>query len=216
MELRAMTEDERGAKGGLWRQFWELGPAWITAICGIVAALTAAGFITVKHITAADATGPAGQHPLTVASTAPAVKPVNSASPAPSAGALAEASAVANGTTLGKYHINLGSPYSVPLGPTQPTQADFDTNGTGDLNAAYASESLDPISPDTMVSLPAGTAPSFQACSASTVFIPGVAAPTVGASFCLVEPSRIAGVTITSMTPRVSLGLDVTVWQYVR
>jgi hypothetical protein len=67
-----------------------------------------------------------------------------------------------------------------------------------------------------MISLPAGTTPTYSACTTGTVFEDN-ASPAQGTSFCIIETSgRVAGVTVTSMGSSLSYaGLQVTVWKYV-
>ena len=116
------------------------------------------------------------------------------------------------GTQLGSYDINLPVNYSVPLGPTAPTQAQFSTGGVnGDI---WEDGPLLPVAPDKMLNLAVGTTPTYQSCTTDTVF-ETQATNTQGSAFCLVETGRIAGVTVTSLnaTQPNYVVLHVVVWQ---
>ena len=127
----------------------------------------------------------------------------------------ADASATAgNGGLLGSYTIDITPSYTVPIGPTKPTQAQFDTVAQGDLQFNDVTYHLYPISPDTMVSLAAGTTPTYQSCSAATVFVDNIAPSAPGISLCVVEPDRLAGITITAVTSSY-VTLQISVWQYI-
>lgn len=64
-----------------------------------------------------------------------------------------------------------------------------------------------------MLSLPAGTTPSYQSCSTDTVFATQ-ADSAVGTSFCLIEDGRLAGVTVSAAQSSYVVS-KVTVWQYI-
>ena|ERR1022692_2690022 len=78
---------EDPAKSG-WTRLWEIGPLWITAITGLIVALTGAGFL-VGHVTGSTRSA-APQPTVTVTRTVPAKgsssSPSNEPSPTPSAG----------------------------------------------------------------------------------------------------------------------------------
>ncbi len=206
-----MAEDSRPPAGrSKLRHIGELGPAWISAIGGLIVALTGAGFF-VGHATATKAAA-LPQQTVTVVKTV-----ITSPSPADSLQASATSSANtgvgAAGTQLGSYSLNIGFGHSIPLGATKPAQADFSTSGLGDLGTAAPADHLVfvPINGNKMVSLPGGTTPSFQACANDTVFT-GQADSAPGTSFCLIETGKIAGVIIASAQPSYVV-LNVTVWQ---
>jgi len=204
-----MTEDSRPpASQSKVRHIGELGPAWISAIGGLIVALTGAGFF-VGHATAAKAEALPRQT-VTVLRTV-------TISPSPADSLQASATSLTNtgvaGTQLGSYSVNIGFGHSIPLGATKPVQADFSTSGLGDLGTAAPADHLVfvPINGNKMLSLPGGTTPSFQACANDTVFA-SQADSAPGTSFCLIETGKIAGVIIASAQPSYVV-LNVTVWQ---
>lgn len=205
-----MAQDSRPpASQSKLRHIAELGPAWISAIGGLIVALTGAGFF-VGHATAKPAVLP--QQTVTVVKTV-------TISPSPADSLQASATSSTNtgvgaaGTQLGSYSVNLGFGHSIPLGAAKPVQADFSTSGLGDLGTAAPADHLVfvPINGNKMLSLPGGTTPTFQACANDTVFA-GQADSAPGTSFCLIETGKIAGVIIASAQPSYVV-LNVTVWQ---
>jgi hypothetical protein len=193
---------ESSRKGWLAR-ILELGPAWITAIAGLIVALAAVGFFVGRSTTSGARQAP------TVAVTTPASGHATAASsPSPSA------RSVPNGTLLGSYSISItvGPGESVPLNATKPTQSQLDT-GAGDLGTGTPADVFVflPINGDKMLSLPGGSTPSYQSCSADTVF-EGEASSNPGTAFCLSATGRMIGVTVTSLQSAFAV-LHITVWQ---
>lgn len=214
-----MGDDKSGHSGNTLRAIGELGPAWITAITGLVATLTTAGFI-VGHATAGSSAAP--QPTVTITKTiqvgaGAAVNPAPSATGKSSAAitnSTAGATGVANGTQLGSYSIDLSMSYSVPLGATKPTQAQFSNSSSGgDLYFNGGVEFLTGLSSEELVSLPDGAAPTYQACSAATTFVDSVDDST-GTSFCVIETAgKLAGVYVSSEQSSYAV-LQVTIWKY--
>src|SRR5438552_43000 len=109
-----------------WTVWAELGPAWISAVTGVLVALTGAGFF-VGRVTATPQPEPQPTTIITRTATVtatPAATAVasssGSAAPTPTSGA---STTQANGTLLGSYGFTLPANGSAPLGPTAPTQA---------------------------------------------------------------------------------------------
>jgi hypothetical protein len=119
-----------------------------------------------------------------------------------------------SGAQLGAYTVDINFPYSIPLGPTKPTQSQFSKTGLGDLGTAAPADHLVfvPINGNKMLSLPGGSTPTYQACANGTVFA-NQADSAPGTSFCIIEKTgKIAGVTLTSAQSSYVV-LTVTVWQ---
>ena len=205
-EPSAGTPDS-GGNGRRRGRIGELGPAWISAIAAVIVALTGAGFFAGRVSAPASS---ANQPNKISATTVPTAAPVSAGATASPSGAAATAG---NGTLLGSYGFQLTNGYNAPLGPTAPTQSQiaaggaYDVGYNGDLYAG---------SNEKMISLPAGTTPTYSACTTGTVFEDN-ASPAQGTSFCIIETSgRVAGVTVTSMGSSQSYAtLQVTVWKYV-
>lgn len=198
-----MSHNGSPVQESAWQQFWKVGPLWITAIVGL---LTAVGFFTIGHVTASTTASPtvtvtASPLPaVTVTETVAASAPTDSAT-----------SASGGAPMLGSYSIELTSGYTVPLGPSKPTQSQFNTNGNGDLGEGYAAVVLGPVAPNKIVTLQTGHAPTFQTCSAASSFTTAVY-PVDGTSFCLIEPERLVGVLVTSIVQS-DVTIQVTVWR---
>jgi hypothetical protein len=118
-----------------------------------------------------------------------------------------------NGTQLATYSFELPQPYGAPLSTTAPTRVQISA-GSGD--DVYYNGDISVGSNDQMLSLPAGSTPTFQACSSDTL-IGGNQSATRGTAFCIVENGTMAGVTVTSVGTSTSgtnyVVLDVTIWQ---
>ncbi len=153
-----------------------------------------------------------GPNPTVTVTQTVAAKPASGKS-AP-ASSSSGSSTLTDGTPLGAYDINLTADYSVPLGGTKPTQSQFNTSGTGDLGTSTPADMLvfGPISPDKMVALPAGSTPTYQACTTATTFS-NQASSTAGTAFCLLEAGKVAGVTVTQNGSNYAT-LHVAVWQH--
>lgn len=218
-----MVEDGPAPSKSTLHTIGELGPKWITAITGLIVALTGAGFL-VGHVTASPATAAqptvTAQSTVTVtktsqqtpaASTSSSTAPIAMTSADGSSGSSAPASA--NGKQLGSYNIRMSVNYFVPLDTTQPAQTQFNTSSIGDISsgAGYIS----PVNGNKLVALPGGTKPTYQACSTSTTFATNVVM-IGGASACIIETSgKLAGVYVDSVQGSYGV-LDVTVWQYTQ
>lgn len=132
----------------------------------------------------------------------------------PATTALVLPPALADGTVLGSYTVDLGFGHSIPLGADKPTQKDFSTTGLGDLGTAAPADHLVfvPINGDRMLSLSSGVTPGFAACSTDTLFSTQ-ADSKPGTAFCLIGSGTLAGVKVASAHPSY-VTLSVTVWQY--
>lgn len=152
------------------------------------------------------APGPTGTTPVTPGPSTTGATTTSPAAPPPGASG--------NGTVQGSYSVNINAGFSIPLRSAKPTQADFSTTGQGDLGTA-APDHLEflPINGNKLLTLPSGTAPTYESCAGDTVFVPWVDS-AVGASFCVLEKGSIAGVRIASVNSTYVV-LDVTVWQHV-
>ena len=210
-----MAEDTSTPPKSTLRAIGELGPAWITSITGVIVALATAGFF-VGHVTADSNVMP--QPTVTVTKTIDSGAAARPSATATTASGAADMDGVrsvpapADGTLLGSYSIDLSEGYSAPLGPSQPSQAQFtQTMSAGDVlydgwnySAGRSSERI--------VSLPVGTTPTYRACSTGTTFTSYVAS-AVGASFCVLEVSgKLAGVNVLAEQTGHVL-LQVSVWQ---
>ncbi|WP_169739766.1 hypothetical protein [Actinospica robiniae] len=180
---------------------------WITSIATLITALTGTGLFFIGRATAPRvATTPTTQVTVT-----PADAPSTASSSATKA----------NGTLLGTYTFQIPPYATVPLGTTQPTQAQFvQGSGLGDLyldTSGLVGPGTDfkPANGNKMVVLPSGTPATYQSCSTDTGFVQNVD-NTVGAVFCLIETTgRIPGVTVMSIEssqPYASV-LHVSLWQ---
>jgi hypothetical protein len=82
MSESAQTSGQHIKKSG-WERFLELGPAWITAVCSVIAALAAAGFFA-GRLTASPKTSPTSP-PVVITKTVTAPAAVAASSPPPRA-----------------------------------------------------------------------------------------------------------------------------------
>ena len=123
-----------------------------------------------------------------------------------------------DGDVMGSYTFSLTAGGTAPLGPTAPTQAQLLQGragsggdvGVNSIGALYAGNG------ETIVSLPDGTTPTYQACKTGTLFA-NSARSNAGTAFCIIETSgKIAGVVVdsvnTSQNPSY-INLRVTVWE---
>jgi hypothetical protein len=145
--------------------------------------------------------------PATSTSSAPAAVKI----PSPTA----PASTVANGTQLASYTFDFPDNYTVPIGVTAPTQSQFNIDHLGDLTSSDVGAPLGliPAGSDRMLSLAAGSTPTYQACAADTQLIDGLTAVS-GAAFCLIEAGRAVGVTVVSVEQSYAV-LHAVIWQDV-
>jgi hypothetical protein len=186
----------------------DLGPVWITAIATLIAALGTAGFFT-GRATATQAAAPT--RTVTVTATPKAASPGASS---PSASPAAQASSPGDGNLLATYDVKLPGGYGTPIGTTAPTQSQFAPGGSGDLYENDGSLIAGNGS-NKMLSLPAGTTPTYQACTSDTLFVSSVPA-TAASAFCIVETGRMVGGTVTAVsanTNPIYYTLHITVWQ---
>lgn len=213
------TDKETPRKG--WSErISEVGPAWITAISGLLAVLVGGGAYIAGHASGSGASGPAPQPTTTVTvatATVTVTATATAASPAPNPTRTPRASQTiaSNGSKLGTYTVDLPEGYSIPLAASQPTQSQFDSSkrngdlGYDDVNGYYY-----PLGNDRMVQLANGTMPTYQACTSSTAFTNGIGGGNLGTEFCILESGKIAGVEVVSQSSTTSdYFLKVTVWR---
>lgn len=197
-----------------WRAIGELGPAWITSITGLIVALTGAGFF-VGHLTGGSSPTPQPTVTVTVTKTVQVAANGSPVATVPSAGGTGSATAgsgSANGTQLGSYTIDLPAGYSVPLGPTKPTQSQFITGQSGG-DLYYTGLGYFPgLSSEKLVTLTSGTPPTYSACQGSTFF--NSVNDDAGESFCIVESNDLVGLYVQSDQSGYAV-INVNVWRYV-
>lgn len=189
------SEDGKPSKSS-WARIGELGPAWITAIAGLITALAGTGLFVFLHSTGTN--NPGSEQPTTIVT-----------SPVPSSSASSVSASSSDGAQLGLYSVTLPPNRSVPLGPTAPTQSQI-AAGSGS-GVIWESGGLIPVGVDKMLSLALGTIPTYQGCAADSSDASG-ASTIPETAFCLVEPGRIAGVMVTSRSSTYVV-LQVTIWQ---
>jgi len=143
------------------------------------------------------------------ASTVPGVPP--SSSPA----SYESASSVANGTPLASYSFKYPLDYDAPIGVASPSQSEFNNENIGDLDLSDVAgpPTFFPLGSDRILSLSAGITPTYQACASDTLLISSVSGAT-GTVFCLVEPGKMVGVSVTSSGQGYQI-LSVVIWEYV-
>jgi hypothetical protein len=188
----------------------DLGPLWITAIATLIAALGTAGFFTGR----ATATKAAPAQTVTVTATPRATSSVGASSSTPSVSSGAQPSSAGDGNVRATYTVKLPAGYGTPIGTTAPTQSQFAPGGSGDLYENDGSL-LAGNGSNKMLSLPAGTTPTYQACASNTLFVQSVPA-AAASSFCIVETGRMVGGTVTAVssnTNPIYYTLHITVWQ---
>ena len=186
----------------------ELGPAWITAIGGLIAVFGGGGYVA-GHVSGARDPAPQATVTVTAAATTAATSPVTQSQQSPHGTRTANS----NGTVLGSYTVDLPSGYSIPLGASKPTQSQFDSSElNGDLDdTGYLYQIL---GSDQIVQLQDGSALTYQACTSSTAFANNISTGTIGTAFCVLESGRIAGVKVASQSSNTSdYNLQVTVWR---
>lgn len=150
----------------------------------------------------------------------PASQPASSAAvSAPPSGGGATVTTAPNGTVLGSYPFTLPQYGSAPLGPTAPTQAQILSRTGQDIiwNTGAGGSPLQTGGGDTMLYLPSGATPTYQACKADAKTT-DEESYNAGTAYCLIEATgRMAGVTVTSASVSQSpwyLDLHVTIWEY--
>jgi hypothetical protein len=187
-----------------------LGPVWITAIAALITALGTVGFFTGR----ATATPPVRTVTVTVTATPRASSPAANSQTTPAASPGSPASNPPSGQLLASYTFKLPAGYGVPLSTTAPTPSQFEEGGSGDVFENFGTL-ITRNGNDQMVSLPAGTTPTYQACAADTLFVQSVPA-TTASTFCIVETGRMIGGTVTAVsanTNPIYYTLHITVWQ---
>jgi hypothetical protein len=193
-----MSEHDRSPRKSASERFIELGPAWISAISGLLAVLFAAGFFVGRSNGPQAASSPTVRPVKTVYVT---VTPTVLSSPDVPSGTVPAASAsTVGGTLLGKYTFRLPRDGSAPLAATAPTQAQIIAGG-GDVvwQTELGGVPLNAGSGDQIASLPNGTTPTYSACKADTLMTNSVSS-NPGTSFCIIEGTgKMAGVYVQAM-----------------
>jgi hypothetical protein len=206
--IQQMSADKESSQKGWSERIGELGPAWITAIAGLMAVFVGGGYVA-GHASGVHDPAPLPTVTVTATATATATSPVTQSQLSPHAPQIAKS----NGAVLGSYTVDLPSDYSIPLGISKPTQSQFDSseqNGDLDDSGSFYQE----LGSDRMVQLQNGSTLTYQACTNSTAFTNIVSTGTLGAAFCILESGRIAGVKVVSESSTTSdYTLQVTVWR---
>ncbi|MEV5753705.1 hypothetical protein AB0L00_38295 [Actinoallomurus sp. NPDC052308] len=198
------TSDKRPEKSALER-FFELGPAWISAIGAALVALTGAGFFA-GHATA-DKSKP--QPTVTVTETEAAGRVGAPQHPDGS-----DAPSMANGAQLGTYDFTMPAGVGAPLGPKAPGQDQLVQGGTGDFYEGGEGQGFGASSGNRLFQLADGSTPTYQACRA-TNRLAGQVKSTPGTAFCISATGRMIGLRVleASSTQPFWVKLHVTVWQ---
>jgi hypothetical protein len=126
----------------------------------------------------------------------------------------------AAGTVLGTYALTMSAGYTVPLGPTAPTQSELSSTGMGDLtyNTFAGEATLNSTAQSILYSLPSGTTPTYSGCI-DDLDIQQAAGAGTGTSFCLSikNQSLMDSVTVsyinTSEINPTDVMINVTVWK---
>ncbi|WP_031079083.1 hypothetical protein [Streptomyces sp. NRRL WC-3742] len=157
------------------------------------------------------------------APTAPASAPA-ATSPAPlrssptvSPSADGNSGAVANGTQLGNYAVHLSGGYGVPLPNTAPKLSDYEQGEPGDVYVGSEAQAFGPSGQNKLIPLPAGTLPTYGACTAKAAFA-AQAPSSPGTAFCIKTPGRMIGLQVTGSHYAAQpfwAEAQVTVWQDV-
>jgi hypothetical protein len=203
-----VSEDEKSSPKGWSARIGELGPAWITAIAGLIAVVAGGGFAA-GH--ASGAHDPAPQPTVTVTATATAT--VTSPATYPPQSPPVSQAATSNGAVLGSYTVDLPTSYSIPLGASKPTQPQFDSSEqNGDLDNNF-DNGYQVLGNDQMVQLQDGSTLTYHTCINSTAFTGGIN-PNLGVAFCVIESGKVAGVKVISQSSTTSdYILQVIVWR---
>jgi hypothetical protein len=124
-----------------------------------------------------------------------------------------------DGTPLNSYNISLLANYNVVLSSAKPTFTQFipagDECDSGNLCDTQNNGGFSTNTGTTLLSLPGGSTPTYQACKAAE---PAPSAPDAAqTSFCLAETGFIIGVTVSSVdpTPPYASALQIIVWRNV-
>ncbi len=211
--------DKEAPRKGWSERISEVGPAWITAITGLLTVLVGGGAYIAGHASVSGAASPAAQPTATVTVTATVTAPTaadtaSSVTNSPQT-PHASQSIASNGSKLGSYKVELPQGYSIPLGVSKPTQSQFDSSQqNGDLNDEdVVGDTYQVMGADRMVQLPDNATPTYQACTGSDAFMNGIQGG-IGVAFCILENGRIAGVEVISQSSTTSdFILQVTLWR---
>lgn len=190
----------------------ELGPAWISALAALLAALAAAGFFAGRVSASPTPTAQPTVFVTTTVTPSPASQADSTGGPSTSSPSVGNTAG--NGTELGAYTFRLTNGYAAPLGASAPTQAQITQSGTS--YDVYFNGEITAGSNERIISLASGSTPTYSACTTGTVFEQSPPA-NQGTAFCIIETSgRVAGVTVASVgNSPYYLVLKVTTWQYV-
>jgi hypothetical protein len=210
--MSADNADKDSSQKSWSERIGELGPAWITAIVGLIAVLGGGGYVA-GHVSGTR--DPTPQPTVTVTATVTAAATVTAQAAQSQQSPHASQNGPSNGAVLGSYTVDLPAGYSIPLGASKPTQSQFDSSEqNGDLNdnGGY----YEPLGSDQMVQLPNGSTLTYRACTSSTAFTGGITVSTTGVAFCVLENGKIAGVEVVSESSLTSdYILQVIVWRNI-
>lgn len=219
--MSADADKKEALRKGWSERISEVGPAWITAITGLIAVLVGGGGYIAGHASASGPTDPAPQPTATVTVAATATVTVAATATAASSATNptqtphTSQTIASNGSELGSYEVDLPQGYSIPLGASKPTQSQFDSSQqTGDLDYNDVYGTYQVLGSDKMVQLPDGTTPTYQACTGATAFTSAINGGSLRVAFCILENGKIAGVEVVSQSSTTSdYSLQVTVWR---
>ncbi|GIG55833.1 hypothetical protein Lfu02_02050 [Longispora fulva] len=198
-----MVGEERRRTG--WARLAELGPAWLSSIAAVIAALAAAGFFA-GRLTAdvsTSAAPPPTTSPAAVVTTgrAAAIDPPV-ATPSTSAG-----------VELASYDVKLVDRFGFVAALTAPSQDQL--LETSDTDVRLNLGNFFTRSQNKLVALPTHTSPSYAACKASPDIIRVVQNPAPGTGFCVIMQTMVIGVRVTEVqsSPPHAV-VHATLWQY--
>ncbi|MBY8856051.1 hypothetical protein K7711_06140 [Nocardia sp. CA2R105] len=189
----------------------DIGPTWITAISGLIVALTGVAGVFIGRATVPGTSQPASPPSVTV-SAGPATA---ASAPATSVSVTASAPTVAAGTVLvANCHIVLADQYSLPISrgtqcpfPTKENVTGVDWSGSGILFADDRS---------TLAELDSSSA-SYDACKKNTRYVKDISSLAAGDVICYVSKWVVAAITFTKTNNTMAVSppaeFDVTIWQ---
>ncbi|MET8042463.1 hypothetical protein ABZU25_16575 [Micromonospora sp. NPDC005215] len=179
----------------------ELGPAWITAIATLIAALVgalaAAGFFATQVSTPAPT--PQTQTPI-------------AESPTTATHATSKASHGASepGSMLSQFNVDLPGGYGLTFGASPSRPVDVSTGTEPFLQ--FMSQQYNSDEQGTLAILDPGS-PTYSRCVNSTRFTRYLSFPKAGTSFCYVGHNVVASITVTASLISKYDTLTITVWQ---
>lgn len=189
--------------------FREIGPAWITAIAALIAALAGAGFFAGRvtapnssNLSPVSTTTPRATKPISPVSTVnPAISPLETNQPSDGAGAL-----------LNAYKVTIPSNEGIRFGPT-PGQPESCSPVDSTVDLCY--DGYEVGSDENVAVLNAASA-SYGGCETDTNYQFSITSLTAGTILCFTgsSPSNlVASATITAIGQNSALILSVKVYK---